>query len=144
MILESMAFKDGDMIPLKFTCDGGDISPELHWNGVPSDTKSFALICDDPDAPVGTWVHWLLCNIPSEVRKIPENSIVKGSLQVQNDFGKKNYGGPCPPSGTHRYFFKLYALDVEKLENVNDSNFYQLVEDHKIAMAQLMGKYTRR
>jgi len=142
--IESSAFIEGGMIPSKFTCDDKDISPDLHWDDVPESTKSFALICDDPDAPMGTWVHWLVCNIPSNVRDSSENSIIKGSLQIRNDFGKKNYGGPCPPSGIHRYFFKLYALDVEKLENVDKGNFYQLVDEHKISMTQLMGKYSRR
>ena len=144
MKIESSAFIEGGMIPSKFTCDDKDISPDLHWDDVPESTKSFALICDDPDAPMGTWVHWLVCNIPSNVRDSSENSIIKGSLQIRNDFGKKNYGGPCPPSGIHRYFFKLYALDVEKLENVDKGNFYQLVDEHKISMTQLMGKYSRR
>lgn len=133
------------MIPSQFTCDGPDISPHLEWSEAPKETKSFALIVDDPDAPVGTWVHWLVCDIPPNVKSIPRNSLPRGARQVKNDFGKVEYGGPCPPSGTHRYFFKLYALKVEKLEGVTDKrSFYKKVEENKIAEAVLMGKYKRK
>ncbi|MHA1341498.1 MAG: YbhB/YbcL family Raf kinase inhibitor-like protein [Promethearchaeota archaeon] len=144
MKIESNSFNHEGMIPSKYTCDGEDISPHLKWSDVPEETKSFALICDDPDAPMGTWVHWLVCDISPDVREVADGEIPKGGKQVRNDFGKLDYGGPCPPSGTHRYFFKLYALNVEKLEGVNDRNFYDLVEKHKIAEAILMGKYKRQ
>ena len=145
MKLRSKDFEHEGMIPSHFTCDGADISPQLEWIDVPSGTKSFALIVDDPDAPVGTWVHWLVCDIPPNVVTIPQNSLPRNVRQVKNDFGKVEYGGPCPPSGTHRYFFKLYALDVEKLEGVdNKKSFYQKVEEHKIDEAVLMGRYKRK
>jgi hypothetical protein len=144
MNLKSKSFKNNEMIPPKYTCDGADINPPLEWENVPNGTQSFALIVDDPDAPGGTWIHWLVCDIPPDIRKIPENSIPKNATQVKNNFGKLNYGGPCPPGGTHRYFFKLYALTVDKLENPKRSNFYNLVETHNIAKAELMGKYKRK
>ncbi|MFB0563372.1 MAG: YbhB/YbcL family Raf kinase inhibitor-like protein [Candidatus Lokiarchaeia archaeon] len=145
MKLRSKDFEHEGMIPSHFTCDGADISPQLEWIDVPTGTKSFALIVDDPDAPVGTWVHWLVCEIPPNVVTIPQNSLPRNVRQVKNDFGKVEYGGPCPPSGTHRYFFKLYALDVEKLEGVdNKKSFYQKVEEHKIGEAVLMGRYKRK
>lgn len=144
MKLKSKDFENGGMIPSVFTCDDRDISPHLAWEDVPEDAKSFALIVDDPDAPMGTWVHWLLCNIPPNLRELPQNNVPSGALQVKNDFGKTNYGGPCPPSGVHRYFFKLYALNIPSLEGINEKNFYDMVKEHKIAEAVLMGKYTRR
>jgi Raf kinase inhibitor-like YbhB/YbcL family protein len=144
MKLKSKDFENGGMIPSVFTCDDRDISPHLAWEDVPEGAKSFALIVDDPDAPMGTWVHWLLCNIPPNLREMQQNNVPSGALQVKNDFGKANYGGPCPPSGVHRYFFKLYALNTPSIEGINEKNFYDKVEEHKIAEAVLMGKYTRR
>ncbi|UCE36241.1 MAG: YbhB/YbcL family Raf kinase inhibitor-like protein [Thermoplasmata archaeon] len=144
MKLKSNDFEEGAMIPSLFTCDDRDVSPHLVWEDVPEGTKSFALIVDDPDAPMGTWVHWLMCNIPPEIKEIPRATVPTGALQVKNDFGRVNYGGPCPPSGVHRYFFKLYALNIGALEGVNEKNIYQKVQEHKIAEAVLMGKYSRR
>ncbi len=141
MKLTSQDFKNQEIIPSKFTCDDKDINPELSWNNVPEDVKSFALIVDDPDAPSKTWVHWILIDIPKNVRKIEQNSIA--GEQLKNDFGKLNYGGPCPPSGIHRYFFKLYALNAEKLENADEKNVYDLIEKHKIDEAVLIGRYER-
>ncbi|MBD3352065.1 MAG: YbhB/YbcL family Raf kinase inhibitor-like protein [Candidatus Lokiarchaeota archaeon] len=143
MKLRSDCFKESALIPSEYTCDGADKSPHLEWEDVPENTKSFALIVDDPDAPVGTWVHWLVCDITPDARKVVKGQIPDGGKQVKNDFGKLDYGGPCPPSGTHRYFFKLYALDVPKLSNVSESNFYELVDKHKIEEAVLIGKYKR-
>lgn len=143
MKLESNAFKDESSIPRKYTCQGADISPELHWSGAPENTKSFALIVDDPDAPAGTWIHWLICDIDSNIDAISENSVPPGSKQVRNDFGKRDYGGPCPPSGKHRYFFRLHALDVPKLNNVDQDNFYDVVDEHSIEKAILMGTYKK-
>ena len=144
MKISSKDFKPEGMIPSQFTCDGKDISPHLVWEDVPEGTKSFALIVDDPDAPMGTWVHWLVCNISPILREIPQGKVPSGAIQVKNDFGRFNYGGPCPPSGIHRYFFKLYALNVATLEGVNERNIYQKVEKHKIGEAVLMGRYSRR
>ncbi len=141
MKLTSNDFNQGGMIPREFTCQGDDSSPHLAWDDVPEGTKSFALIVDDPDAPMGTWVHWLIKDIPANVRDIQKNN-VPGN-QVENDFGKEDYGGPCPPSGTHRYFFRLYALDAEKLEATNKRDFYSQAEEHAIAKVELMGKYQK-
>jgi len=143
MKIWSNSFKNEDIIPPRYTCDGENISPHLAWDDVPETAKSFALISDDPDAPGGNWVHWLVCDIAPDVREISENSVPENAKQVRNDFGKLDYGGPCPPSGTHRYFFKLYVLDVEALENASEHNFYKEVQNHKIAEANLMGKYKR-
>ena len=111
---------------------------------VPDETKSFALSVTDPDAPGGMWIHWLVYDIAKELRKIEKNSLPAGAKEAGNDFGKKPYGGPCPPSGTHRYFFTIYALDVEHLEGVNKRNFLDKVEKHTIEKAVIMGLYRRR
>ena len=140
MNLRSNDFNEGEMIPSKFTCQGEDINPHLAWDDVPEGIKSFALIVDDPDAPGGIWVHWLVKDIPADVTEIKQNS-VPGN-QVTNDFGKEDYGGPCPPA-LHRYFFRLYALDVEALEANDKGEFYRRVEEHAIAKAELMGKYEK-
>jgi len=140
MKLSSNAFNEGEMIPSKYTCQGEDINPQLTIEDIPENTKSLALIVDDPDAPMGTWVHWLVKDIPI-TNEIKENSVP--GTQVANDFGKEDYGGPCPPSGTHRYFFKVFALDVEKLEANNKEDFYKQTEQHAIAKAELIGKYTK-
>ena len=117
MELKSSAFEAGGMIPKKYTCDGPDASPPLNWSDVPAKAKSLALIVDDPDAPMGTWVHWVAWNIPPDARSLDEgvpkkDSLPNGMKQGTTDFRSIGYGGPCPPSGTHRYFFKLYALDT--------------------------------
>ena len=149
--IESSAFTEGGMIDAKFTCDGPDLSPALRWSGSPEGTKSFALICDDPDAPVGTWVHWVLYDLPPTAEGLPEGvpperEIGGGGRQGVNDFGRIGYGGPCPPHGTHRYFFKLYAVDTlfnfEK--NINNNDLLEAMEGHILAEGQLMGKYKRQ
>jgi hypothetical protein len=148
--ITSSGFSEGGMIPKKHTCDAEDISPNLKWSGVPPGAKSLALICDDPDAPVGTWVHWVLFNIPPEIAELPagippEAVLTFGARHGKNDFRKLGYGGPCPPGGTHRYFFKLYALDT-LLTLGSGSTKAQLVsamENHILAEGQLMGKYKR-
>ena len=141
MKITSSDFNEGEMIPAKFTCQGEDINPQLSWDDVPSDVKSFVLIVDDPDAPVGTWVHWLVKDIPASLREIAQNSVP--GTQVVNSFGKEDYGGPCPPSGVHRYFFRLYALDVETFSASGKADFYKLVEEHAIAKVELMGTYEK-
>lgn len=141
MKLRSDDFNEGDMIPVKFTCQGQDINPHLAWDDVPEGVKSFALIFDDPDAPGGTWVHWLVKDIPADVREIKQNS-VPGS-EVVNSFGKQDYGGPCPPSGVHRYVFKLYALDVDTFDASGKADFYKETEEHAIAKAELIGTYSK-
>jgi len=138
----STAFMDGEFIPKKFTFDGENISPPLQWENPPRKTKSFALICDDPDAPrPKPWVHWLIKNIPPDVFVIPEGK--KVGIEVKNDFGFLHYGGPAPPKGTHRYFFKLYALNIDGIQGDTITDFYNEVEKYKIEMAMLKGLYSR-
>ena len=147
----SPVFQEAGMIPSKYTCDGENVSPQLKWEGIPEGTKSLALINDDPDAPMGTWVHWVMWNIPADLRGLPENippekELPNGSKQGLNDFKRHGYGGPCPPSGTHRYYFKIYALDSE-LDLANTATKKDLLnamEGHILAECQLMGKYERR
>ena len=148
--IKSPAFVPGGKIPGKYTCDGMDISPPLAWTSGPGGTKTFALICDDPDAPMGTWVHWVLFNLPADIIELhenvlPERGLESGAKQGMNDFRKIGYGGPCPPGGTHRYFFKLYALDTEiNLEaGAMKSELLKAMEGHILAEGQLMGKYER-
>jgi len=148
--ITSTAFSEGSMIPQNYACDGEDISPPLAWSGVPDGTKSLALICDDPDAPMGTWVHWVLFNIPAHIMELPANIspekiIQNGAKHGINDFRKFGYGGPCPPGGTHRYYFKLYALDTEiNVEaGINKAQLLQAMEGHILAEGQLMGRYSR-
>jgi hypothetical protein len=143
MKLMSKDFVDKGSIPSELTCDGKNVSPHLAWEKVPDETKSFGLSVTDPDA-VGGWNHWLLYNIPKTVKEIEKNRKPVEALEVENDFGKKTYGGPCPPSGTHRYVFTVYALDVEHLEGVNKRNFFDRVEEHTIEKAVIMGLYKRR
>lgn len=146
----SSAFVEGGMIPKQHTCDGEDISPDLKWTGAPAATKSFALICDDPDAPVGNWVHWVLFNIPADATALaaaapPEAALTNGARNGKNDFRRLGYGGPCPPGGTHRYFFKIYALDT-RLDLESGCTKAQLEAAMKgriLAEGQLMGRYKR-
>ncbi|KAA0249457.1 MAG: YbhB/YbcL family Raf kinase inhibitor-like protein [Candidatus Jettenia sp.] len=149
--IKSPAFEEGSMIPQKYTCDGEDFSPPLSWSSVPGGTKSLALICDDPDAPMGTWVHWVLFNLPANVQELSENiphqkTLGNGAKQGTTDFKKIGYGGPCPPGGTHRYYFKFYALDTEiNLDaGITKQQLLKAMEGHIIAEGQLMGKYKRQ
>jgi len=143
MKLESKSFLNEEMIPRLYTCDDQNRSPHLVWSEVPEGTKSFAISVIDPDAPGRDFIHWLIINIPREVREIVEGEVPEGAEQIVNDFGIEEYGGPCPPSGIHRYFFTIYALDTEKLSSVKKGNFLDNANRHKIASAQLMGKYSR-
>ncbi len=149
--ISSPAFQEGEDIPTSYTCDGKDISPEIAWTGAPEGTRSFALICDDPDAPAGTWVHWVVYNIPSQSKGFPKGipaikELPDGTRQGINDFHRVGYGGPCPPKGpAHRYFFKLYALDT-KLDLSPGATKRQLlsaIKGHVLGEAHLMGKYRR-
>ena len=144
MKLKSQDFADGGSIPSEFTCDGRDISPQLEWEDVPEGTKSFALSVTDPDAYGGDWIHWFVHGISKDLRSIEQGSLPEGAKEVENDFGKKPYGGPCPPSGTHRYVFTLYALSTGNLEGANKRNFLTKVEGHSIGKAVLKGLYKRR
>lgn len=141
--ITSNDFVDNGSIPSEFTCDGRNISPHLAWEGVPGETKSFALVVYDPDA-VGGWNHWLVYDITKTTKEIAQNSFPTGAKEIENDFGKKPYGGPCPPSGTHRYTFTIYALDIEHLENVNKRNFFDRIKEHTIEKATITALYKRR
>lgn len=145
MELSSSSFSHTDTIPSQYTCDGQNISPELSWGNIPEGTQSFALICDDPDAPVGTWVHWILYNLPANITNLKENiqTLPSGTQVGLNSWDKKTYGGPCPPSGRHRYFFKLYALDIVLDVNpgMTSDSLQQTMKSHILGEATLMGKY---
>lgn len=151
--LKSPAFVSGEEIPRKYTCEGSDVSPPLVWSGAPAETRTFALIVDDPDAPdprapQRTWVHWLVYDIPAEetgLREAVRNELdlPGGALMANNDWGKAAYGGPCPPIGRHRYFFHLFALDVEALdpEAPTKAAVEEAMEAHVLGRAELMGTY---
>lgn len=143
--ITSPAFRHEGRIPSPYTCDGEDINPSLEISGVPEGTKSLALIVDDPDAPRGDWVHWLVWNIAPHTATIAEDSVPAGSTEGTTDFNRTGWGGPCPPSGTHRYFFKLYALDVvlDLDASASKHDLEQAMESHIIDEAVLMGKYSR-
>ena len=150
MPVRSPAFAEGGMIPGKYSCQGEDLSPPIEWDSVPGAAKSLALICDDPDAPMGRWVHWVLFDMPPDLRLLHEGmpkaeKIECGAAQGMNDFGKIGYGGPCPPGGTHRYFFTLYALDT-KLNlkgRVTKARLLNEMKGHVIAEGTLIGKYRK-
>jgi Raf kinase inhibitor-like YbhB/YbcL family protein len=143
--LTSDAFTNGQSIPAKYTCTGRNISPALAWNEPPSGTQSFALIVDDPDAPMGTWVHWVLFNIPANTRSLQENMDVSGMSVGKNSSGRTRYDGPCPPSGTHRYFFKLYALDstLSLSPSATKEQLLKAMEGHILAQGELMGTFSK-
>ena len=150
MRLVCVAFGEGEMIPAVYTCDGENVSPPLVWSDVPETVKSFALIADDPDAPSGTWVHWVVYNIPPDARALAENasnavSLPDGAGQGMNDSGKPGYGGPCPPGGVHRYYFRLYALDARLAADtaMTKKKLLAGMEGHLLAEAVLMGRYRR-
>ena len=152
--LTSPAFAANGSIPAKYTCEGADISPPLEWSGAPSGTKSFALIVDDPDAPdpakpQRVYVHWVVYNIPASTTKLAENAaksgLPSGAMQGSNDWGKQTYGGPCPPIGRHRYFFKLFVLDTELkgLKNPNKAQLEKAMQGHIVGTTELIGTYQK-
>jgi Raf kinase inhibitor-like YbhB/YbcL family protein len=149
--ISSASFQSGANIPRKYTCEGADVSPELHWTSPPAGTQSFALIADDPDAPVGTWTHWVLFDLPSQTASLAENvpkvdELPGGGFQGRNDFRKVGYGGPCPPAGkAHRYFFKLYALDskLNLKPGATKQEVERAMQGHILGQAEWMGKYQR-
>jgi len=149
--LKTTAFKAGGTIPAKYTCSGADISPALSWNQPPARTQSLALVVDDPDAPAGTWVHWVIYNLPASARQLPEGvprgeAVVSGGKQGLNDFPQNGYGGPCPPPGKpHRYFFRLYALDtlLDLRSPVHRNDVDAAMKGHILAQAELMGTFGR-
>ena len=151
MKLESSAFSHNGMIPPKYTCDRQDFSPPLKWDAPPTGTQSLALIVDDPDAPMGTFVHWVLYDLPPEITGLPEAvpndaTLAGGGTHGKNDFGKLGYGGPCPPSGKHRYFFKLYALDrsLGLPSGATKEQLEAAMNGHILAAAELIGLYSRQ
>lgn len=150
MVVTSPAFNEGGLIPRQYTCDGIDVSPPLQWSNVPEGTAAFAVINDDPDAPGGTWVHWVLFNLPADTRNLPESiapsdTLPNGAKQGRNDFRKIGYGGPCPPGGTHRYLFKIYALSemIAADAGITKTELLTAMQGRILAEGQLTGKYRR-
>jgi Raf kinase inhibitor-like YbhB/YbcL family protein len=150
MRLTTMAFTSNSAVPKRYTCDGADVSPPLQWSGAPAETRSFALVCADPDAPAGVWYHWAAYDIPAAMTGLAEHCPpdLADFAQARNDFGKRGYGGPCPPRGhgRHHYRFKLFALDVETLglgPSAGCRDVEQKAEAHAIATAELVGVYSR-
>jgi len=148
--LTSPAFTQGGAIPAQYTCDGANISPPVAWSNLPPNTKAVALTVDDPDAPLKTWVHWVVYDLPPTTTQLGENlkagdTLPAGGKQGTNDFRKLSYGGPCPPSGVHRYFFKLYALDQPTAlkPGANEDDLMQAMDGHILARGELMGTYKR-
>jgi Raf kinase inhibitor-like YbhB/YbcL family protein len=149
--LRSIAFETGTSIPRVHTCDGRDVSPALRWDSSPPGTQSFALVCEDPDAPAGTWTHWVIYGIPEKLRQLPEGvppegTLPDGTAQGKNDFGRLGYGGPCPPRGRpHRYFFRLYALDERPplAPGLSRKGLLEALKGHVLAQAELYGLYGR-
>lgn len=146
MTIKSKAFAYNTKMPSKFTCDGDNISPPLIFSGTSQNSQSLVLIVDDPDAPAKTWVHWVLFNIPPTTSEIYENTVPENSMRGMTDFGNTDYGGPCPPSGTHRYFFKLYALDttLTLAEGATKVEVEKAMKNHIIEKAELIGLYKRK
>ena len=150
MIITSPAFQHEGMIPPKYTCKGEDKSPQLKWENAPTNVKSFVLICDDPDAPIGTWDHWILFNIPPTQNQLEEGipkkaELPDGSKHGKNSWGRTDYGGPCPPFGTHRYFFKLYALDtlLNLKSGASKKDVLKAMDNHILEQAELIGKFKK-
>jgi Raf kinase inhibitor-like YbhB/YbcL family protein len=155
ILIESPAFTGGGTIPKLYTCDGKDVSPPLAWSGVPEAARSLALICEDPDAPRGTWTHWVIFDIPTSVKELGEGlpaqervQVTPGgetALQGKNDFGKVGFGGPCPPGGTHRYYFRIYSLDTDLGlgPGTTRQDLLRSIKGHVLAEGELMGRYSR-
>ena len=149
--MKSSSFQPGGDIPRKYTCDGNDLSPQLSWSGTPAGTRAFALIADDPDAPAGTWVHWVIYDLPADTQELAEalpgaEALTNGAKQGINDFRKVGYGGPCPPPGLpHRYFFKLYALDAPTglKPRATKQQLLDAIKNHIVGESELMGRYKR-
>jgi Raf kinase inhibitor-like YbhB/YbcL family protein len=153
--IESPAFAGGGIIPKLYTCDGKDVSPPLKWSGIPEGARSIALICEDPDAPRGTWTHWVIFDLPASIgglgegvpaqERVPVTEGGETAIQGKNDFGKPGYGGPCPPSGSHRYFFRIYALDTEPglAPETTRQDLLRSIKGHVLAEGELMSTYSR-
>lgn len=147
MELKSSAFENGSLIDNKYTCDGLDISPPLTWSNAPEGTQSFVLICDDPDAPMGTWDHWIIFNLPASTTSLSEaiKTFPQGTCFGTNSWGRQDYGGPCPPDREHRYFFKLYALDkvLDLPQGATKEQVLKAMDIHVLSQAALIGRYNR-
>ena len=145
MKISSPAFAEGEPIPALYTCEGSDISPPLQWSGVPAGASSLALVCDDPDAPMGTWVHWVVYDIPADVQSIEEGQLPLGGKCGRNDWMRSDYGGPCPPVGRHRYVHTLYALDrfVANFEAPTKEELLKEMNGHVLQTAVLVGTYEK-
>jgi Raf kinase inhibitor-like YbhB/YbcL family protein len=143
LLVKSSAFENNKPIPVKYTCDGADVNPPLTIDGVPEETKTLVLIVDDPDAPMGTFDHWIVWNIPAATRKIEENTVP--GIEGMSSYRKHAYGGPCPPYGTHRYFFKVYALDTQLDLKLNSTkrDVEKAMKGHILAEGELVGLYSR-
>lgn len=144
MKLTSKNFTDGGKLPAKYTCDGESVAPEFTWLEYPAETKSFVLTCNDPDAPGGNFIHWIVINIPLETTGIPEGVVnINGGEGIKNDFGKEEYGAPCPPGGSHHYIFSIYALNTAKLENIDKNNLESQIKPYILDKAQITSLYSR-
>jgi Raf kinase inhibitor-like YbhB/YbcL family protein len=143
MRISTTAFQNGAKIPAKYTCDGDNISPPLTFEDVPSEAKSLALIVEDPDAPRGTFTHWMLWGMEPCTHELPEDAVPPKARQVENDFGDECYDGPSPPSGSHRYYFRLYALDNIGVPPRDGRQFHRVIADHILEECSLMGRYER-
>lgn len=144
MKLTSKNFTHNNNLPPKYTCDGDNFAPELTWHDYPKETKSFALTCIDPDSPGKNFIHWMVFNIPIETNGIPEGTVnINGGEGIKNDFGQTEYGGPCPASGEHKYIFTIYALNTEKIDEINKNNFLQKIEPYILDKTEIIGKYKR-
>jgi hypothetical protein len=148
--LTSEAFQEGGLIPVEYTCAGANVSPPLAWSDVPAEAKALALVVDDPDAPRGTWVHWVVYDLPASARGLParvpaEAALAGGGRQGRNDFGQTAYGGPCPPGGTHRYYFKLYALNaaLNLPPGATKQELLKAMYGHILDQGQLMGRFRK-
>ena len=151
IVISSKSFNYGGFIPSQFTCDGGNFSPDLVWSGTPPGTRSLALVCNDPDAPSGNWVHWVLFNIPAHLTHFAEGYLIseghrKGIKAGKNDFNLLDYSGPCPPRGIHRYYFRIYALDfvITANDGITAKELLRIMEGHILGKGELMGKYQRK
>jgi len=146
LTISSPGFSHGEAIPARHTCDGDDTSPALIIGKAPQATQSLALVMDDPDAPMGDWVHWVVWNIPAQTREIPEHGLPPQASQGKNDWHRTGYGGPCPPAGTHRYFFRVYALDttLHLGNSTTKDDLERAMQGHVLGKGELMGTYKRR
>lgn len=144
MTITSPTFTDGGVIPKQYTCDGAGVSPALSWSGAPAETKSYVLLIHDPDAPAHDWLHWLVINIPPTTTAVAENTIPVGGTQLPNDSDPAKFGDFCPPNGEHRYVFEIYALDVATISSTNRAEVEQVLFEHTLDKAVLVGRYQRR